>query len=139
MRESIAPGLGATYSDANRGSILSPNYHYDSRAWENGVSRRAARARWLPVGRSRSSLMRNQLRRLSMWSLSSVDRRSLARFDQTQDAPPAPLLVPAGLFADSSKLDDDLTVYGKQLSEAGIRHKVFRTSVQIQGARWSSF
>lgn len=136
--ESVAPELGVTYSAANRGAILSPNYHYDSRAWETGypAGQRVLAASGGPV---RSSLMRNQLPPIVDVVIVSVDRRSLARFDQTQDAPPAPLLAPAGLFADSSKLDDDLAVYGKQLSEAGIRYKVFRTSVQIQGARWSSF
>jgi uncharacterized protein (TIGR02599 family) len=135
--ETIAPELGVTYSAARRGSILSPNYHYDSRAWEGGYPA-GQRVLAASGGTARSGLMRNQLPPIVDVVIVSVDNRSLSRFDQTQDAPPAPLVVPAGLFVDSSKLDDDLTTYGKQLSDARIRYKVFRTSVQIQGARWSS-
>ncbi len=131
-----APALGATFSDATQNSILSPNYHYDSRAWQSGY----------PGGRvsaaggtlTRPELMRNQLPPIVDVAMVCVDRRSLARFDQTGATPPVELQVPAGLFVDSSKLDEDLAAYSAQLSNEKIRHRVFRSSVDIQGAKWSN-
>jgi uncharacterized protein (TIGR02599 family) len=132
-----ASSLGAVYSDATRGSVLSPKYHYDSRAWEpsypNGQRVLAGAG-----GAARASLMRNQVPPIADVVMISVDRRSLSRFDQASDNPPTQLQVPAGLFTDSAKLDADLTAYGKQLSDAGILYRVFRTSVEIQGAKWSN-
>lgn len=122
-----ASQLGVTYDDSTRGSILCPNYHYDSREWQKAASPDA-----------RAEIMRNQVPPIVDIAMVCVDRRSLARFDLTSDTPPAPLQVPAGLFTDSSKLGEDLATYGKQLSDAGIRYRTFRTSVEIQGAKWSN-
>ncbi len=124
--ESAATGAAAD------GSFLSPNFHYDSRAWQSGYS-----AGFIPTS-TRISLMRNQVPPVVDVVMVSVDRQSLARFDQTGSSPPAPLQVPAGLFSDSAKLEDDLAAYGRQLSEANIRFRIFRTSVEIKGAKWSN-
>jgi uncharacterized protein (TIGR02599 family) len=82
--------------------------------------------------------MRNQIPPIVDLAMVSVDRRSLARFDQSSATPPTALQVPAGLFTDSSHFEEDLAAYGKQLSDARIRYRVFRTSVEIQGAKWSN-
>ncbi len=134
--EAVASSLSASYSDTTRGSILSPNYHYDSRAWETGYpsGQRVAAATAPTV---RSGIMRNQVPPIVDLAMVSVDRRSLARFGSPTD-PPDALKVPAGLFTDSSKLEADLATYGKQLSDAHIRYRIFRTSVEIQGAKWSN-
>lgn len=129
--EAAAALIGGTYEDETRGSILSPNYHYDSRAWQADY----------PSGRVDSNhkeLMRNQVPPIVDVAMVSVDRRSLARFDQTSASPPAELLVPSGKFTDSAKFEEDLAAYSSQLSEARIRHRVFRTSVEIQGSKWSN-
>lgn len=129
--EAAAAYLGSTYDAAALGSILSPAYHYDSRAWQSGY----------PPGRvtgaPRIELMRNQIPPIVDVAMVSVDRRSLARFDQGSENPPAELQVPTGFFTDSSKFEEDLAAYSKQLSGARIRHRVFRTSVEIQSAKWS--
>jgi uncharacterized protein (TIGR02599 family) len=114
------------------GSLLSPNFHYDSRAWQTGYGAGFVRTA------ARVGLMRNQVPPVVDVAMVSVDRQSLARFDQTGDTPPAELRVPAGLFTDSAKMDDDLETYGRQLSQANIRFKIFRTSVEIKGAKWSN-
>lgn len=134
--ESAATQLGTTYGDITRGSILSPNYHYDSRAWQNGYPSGRVTAASAPT--VRAELMRNQIPPIVDVAMVSVDRRSLARFDQSSATPPAELQVPATLFTDSSKLDADLATYSKQLTDASIRHRIFRTSVEIQGAKWSN-
>jgi len=135
--EIVAPQLGTTFTAATQGSILSPNYHYDSRAWESSYpSGQRVKAASAPA--VRANIMRNQVPPIVDVAMVSVDRRSLVRFDQTSDTPPAALQVPSTLFTDASKLDADLTTYGKQLSDAGIRYRVFRTSVEIQGAKWSN-
>jgi len=134
--EAAAAKVGSAYSAASLGSILSPAYHYDSRAWQSGYpSGRVTGEAWV-------ELMRNQIPPIVDVAMVSVDRRSLARFDESADdesanEPPAELQVPVGLFTESSKFEDDLATYSKQLSDAGIRHRVFRTSVEIQSAKWS--
>jgi uncharacterized protein (TIGR02599 family) len=135
--EAVAPQLGATFSPATQESILSPNYHYDSRAWERGY----------PVGQrvlaasspdARENIMRNQVPPIVDVAMVCLDRQSLARFEPAAATPPAVLQVPANLFTDSSMFEADLTTYGRQLSDAGIRYRLFRTSVELQGAKWSN-
>ena len=133
----VASTLGATFSDATQGSILSPNYHYDSRAWEAGYPA-GQRVKAAAQPAARAEAMRNQIPPIVDLAMVSVDRRSLARFDQSSATPPTALQVPAGLFTDSSHFEEDLAAYGKQLSDARIRYRVFRTSVEIQGAKWSN-
>jgi uncharacterized protein (TIGR02599 family) len=130
--ESAATQLGEAYTDDRIGTILTPNYHYDSRAWQSGY----------PAGRvspqKRADIMRNQIPPIVDVAMVSVDRRSLARFDPKSSTPPSELSVPAGLFTDASLFEQDLTTYSQQLTDASIRHRIFRTSVELQGAKWSA-
>lgn len=135
--EAAASRLGASYSPASRGSILCPNYHYDSRAWQPGYPTGQRVGAASPAA-PRAEIMRNQIPPIVDVAMVAVDRQSLSRFDQTGSTPPAPLRIPATLFRDSSRLEQDLATYGQQLSEAGIRYRIFRTSVEIQGAKWST-
>jgi len=135
--EVVATQLGATFTDATQGSILSPNYHYDSRTWEAGYPA-GQRVQAATSPGPRAEVMRNQIPPIMDVAMVAVDRRSLVRFDLSSDTPPAELQVPSGLFTDSSRLEEDLATYGNQLSAAGIRYRVFRTSVEIQGAKWSN-
>lgn len=134
--EGAAGQLGETYDGSRQGSILSPNYHYDSRAWQTGYPGGRVPATGSPV--KLADLMRNQVPPIVDVAMVSVDRRSLLRFDQSSTTPPAELQVAGGLFTDSAKFDEDLATYSQQLSNAKIRHRVFRTSVEIQGAKWSN-
>jgi len=130
--ESAATQLSEVYTDDKIGSILTPNYHYDSRAWQTGY----------PAGRvspaKRAEIMRNQIPPIVDVAMVSVDRRSLARFDVKSATPPSEFAVPAGLFTDASQFEQDLTTYSSQLTNASIRHRIFRTSVELQGAKWSN-
>jgi uncharacterized protein (TIGR02599 family) len=134
--ENAASGLGSSYTDAERGSLLCPNYHYDSRAWQSDAPAGRVPAAGSTI--TRPELMRNQVPPIVDVAMVSVDRRSLARFDQSGANPPAELQVPGTLFTDSSKLEADLAAFSTQLSNAKIRHRVFRTSVEIQGSKWSN-
>jgi len=134
--ESIAGSLGSSYSSATRGSILSPNYHYDSRAWQSGYPSGRVPAAGSTL--TRPQLMRNQLPPIVDVAMVCVDRRSLARLGNASSTPPVELQVPSTLFTDSSRLDDDLATYSKQLSNANIRHRIFRSAVEVQGAKWSN-
>lgn len=129
--------FNTTYTPSLQGSVLSPNYHYDSRAWESGYPL-SLRVKAASYPAPRADLMRNQVPPMVDVAMVCVDRRSLARFDPNASTPPDKLQVPAGLFTDSAKLDQDLATYGKQLSDAHIRYRVFRTAVEIQGAKWSN-
>ncbi len=134
--ESAAGQLGESYDATRVGSLLAPNYHYDSRAWQTGYPAGRVPATGSPV--KLSELMRNQVPPIMDVAMVSVDRRSLLRFDQSSPTPPVELQVASGLFTDSAKFEEDLATYSQQLSDAGIRHRVFRTSVEIQGAKWSN-
>lgn len=135
--KTVASQLNVTVDPATLGSILTPNYHYDSRAWQSGYPA-GARVKAASSSLVRANLMRNQVPPVVDVAMVCVDRRSLSRFDQTSDTPPAVLQVPAGLFVDSSKFEADLAAYGAQLDQAFIRYRVFRTSIQIQGAKWAN-
>lgn len=128
--EATADRLGSTYNESTMGSLLSPDYRYDSRAWESGYAGGITAA-------ARRELMRNQIPPIMDVAIVALDRRSLERFTFA-DVPPAELRVPDGLFSDSSKMEEDLATYGRQLSEAGIRFRIFRTSVRLHGAKWSN-
>lgn len=134
--QSIGSALGG-YSEEKQGSLLSPNYHYDSRAWQTGYPSggRVAEAGEFP---KRSAVMRSQVPPIIDVAMVSVDPQTIVRYQSQSDTPPAELRVPAGLFRDSASMDQDLEAYGRQLSEAGIRYKIFRTSVQVQSAKWSN-
>jgi len=126
---------GRTYDENSIGAVLAPNYQYDSRVWQAGYPSGQRVLEVSPL--ERVELMRNQVPPIVDVVMVSVDRRSLARFEQTSGVPPQELKVPPGLFTDASKMEEDLEVYGRQLSEAGIRFRIFQTSVEIQGANWS--
>jgi len=134
--EAVAPKLGGSYDKSKSGSILCPNYHYDSRAWQDGYP--SARVTATSSPSERAEFMRNQVPPIIDVAIVSLDRRSLARFDKSSAAPPKELSVPAELFVDSVRFEEDLAAYSRQLTEAKIRHRVFRTSVEVEGAKWSN-
>lgn len=119
------------------GSVLCPNYQYDSRAWQPGYPA-GQRVKAASSPAARAKIMRNQVPPIVDIAMVCLDRNSLNRLDLSGDNPPSALQVPSTLFTDSSRLEADLETYGKQLSEAGIRYRIFRTSVPIQGAKWSN-
>ncbi len=127
-----APLIGGTYDPAkDLGSILSPKYAYDSRAWEPDYTGEV-------TPKTRIELMRNQIPPIIDVAMVSLDSKSLARINFSTATPPPELKVPATFFKDSVKFEEDLAAYSQQLWDAGIRHRVLRTAVDIQGAKWSS-
>ena len=127
----LAAQIGTTYDKEATGSILSPNYCYDSRAWQAGYSGN--------VPANLVATMRNQLPPLIDVVMICADRRSLARLDQTTQTPPVALQVPASLFKQSTNLEQDLAAYAQQLTAAHIRFHTFRTCVQVQGGKWVTY
>ena len=126
-----------SYTVADNGSVLCPNYQYDSRSWETSYPP-GQRVLAAPYPTKRIELMRNQVPPIVEVIMVSLDRRSLSRFDFTTSTPPTVFNVPAGLFTDAKNFETDLATYTQQLSDARIRFKVFRTSVEIQGSKWSN-
>jgi len=101
----------------------------------------------------------NQLPPIVDVVLVCADRRSMVRFDQTTATPPPCVVADPKLFVNSSQMEADLAAYCKQLDTgilqtsngdgtysdgdtlfkgAGIRYRVFRMSVRIQGAKWAN-
>lgn len=113
-------------------SWLSPDYLYDSRAWQSGYPKTTGTLT------GNKTLMRNQVPPIIEVIMVAVDRLSLARFDLTSATPPTELQVPTGLFIKSEDLEDDLDTYTKQLADARIRYRIFRTSVPIKSSKWQS-
>lgn len=130
--EVVASNLSASYSDETRGSILSPNYVYNSRAWQTA-------AQPSPVqGAGRIEIMRNQIAPIADVAMVAIDPQSLARLDMKSATPPAVLVPPAGSFQSSQDLEEDLANFQNQLAGEGIRFRTFRTSVPIQSSKWSN-
>ena len=133
----VADDVSVDYDDSKLGAVLSPNYHYDSRAWQTGYPSGSG-VKAISGGEERSEIMRNQVPPIVDVAMVSLDRSSLARFDQSGSAPPSELQVPSDLFTDASRFEEDLDAYEKQLSEAKVKFRVFRTSIEIQGSKWSN-
>jgi uncharacterized protein (TIGR02599 family) len=137
---SAATQLGMTYNPATDpgvvGSILAPNYHYDSRSWEANYG--SARVASAPNFSVRKEITRNQTPPIIDVALIGLDRRTLTRFDFTGATPPSEFNVPTGLFTDARNYEADLQTYSQQLSDARIKHRIFRTAVELQGAKWSN-
>ncbi|XHR28892.1 MAG: Verru_Chthon cassette protein C [Chthoniobacteraceae bacterium] len=127
----LASQIGTTYNSTLIGTVLSPNYCYDSRAWQTGYTGN--------VPTNLVATMRNQLPPLIDVVMVCADRRSLARLDQTTSTPPAALQVPTSLFQQCQNLEQDLTTYSQQLTAAHIRFHTFRTCVQVQGGKWVTY
>ncbi len=129
--QAVATMLGKTYNATIQNSLISPDYNYDSRAWETGYTG--------PVSRtgttSLAQLMRNQLPPIVDVVMICTDNSSLARF-KNPATPPTEVQVPATLFVNSAKLDADLATYGQQLTAAHIRFRTFRSTVNMQSASW---
>lgn len=122
---------------ANPGSILSPNYHYDSRAWESGYPAGQG-VLAAPNSTARAEAMRNQLPPMVDVVMVALEGRSVQRLDLTSPAPPSEIRPPTGLFTNSAQMEDDLQTYLAQLDNANVGYRVFRSSVPIQAARWSN-
>lgn len=141
FRPRLAPGdeqaVAGRLGGAGTGSVLCPNYQYDSRAWQPGYPN-GQRVKAASAPTERAKIMQNQVPPIVDIAMVCLDRNSLSRLDLSGDNPPAVLQVPGSLFTDSARLESDLEAYGKQLSDAGIRYRIFRTSVPIQGAKWSN-
>jgi len=120
----LATPLAVTYGATTANSIISPNYHYDSRAWWTGYAFSTTHVESKPY----ATYMRNQLPPIVDVAMVAVDPNSLVRLSHTATAPTV-LQVPAGTFTNSANLDADLAANH-------IRYRLFRSSVQLEGAAW---
>lgn len=123
---------GGAVTDELRGSILCPNYAYNSRAWQNASNP-------VPItGTGRVEIMRNQIAPIIDIAMIAVDPVSFARLDMTSPTPPAELTPDPGSFTDSAKMEEDLAAFEQRLSERGFRFRTFRTSVPVQSSKWAN-
>ena len=143
----LAAAPNGPYSATTANSIISPNYTYDSHGWWLGNT--AALYTYntagdLGIPLAAAKLMRDQLPPILDVAMVAVDPNSIIRLGNPA-APPAALVVPAGLFGGatggstanaSASMDADLAAYGTQLSNNHIRYRIFRTSIQMEGAAW---
>jgi len=152
-----------TYGPTTANSIISPNYNYDSRAWWGGaMGASPAFTMVAPYVSNRISLpvyarlMRNQLPPILDVAMVAVDPNTTVRFSPIAGPPITPNLafqlptvaypvvapyttpiVPGAVpFTNSVNMDVDLANYGVQLASNHIRFRIFRSSVQLEGAAW---
>lgn len=148
-------------TDNRFGGKLAPRYRYDSRSWAvqqggaGGSVDASLRNARLGGGASSGSgdrlalvnLMRNQLPPLVevvMVAITDNDAQRLNR--QYQSNIPDELKLPPNTFHTRTGatlsnaadfFEDDLKAYTDKLAAAGIAHRVFRSTVQLTGAKWS--
>ena len=145
---------GPAYSATTADSIISPNYNYDSRAWWTKAPAALSTNPAFTSGRiantNYSRMMRNQLPPIVDVGMIAVDPNSIIRYGTPATAPTAfvlpaawpatglytPQITTAAPFTRSVNMDIDLGNYGVQLAAAHIRYRVFRASVQMEGAGW---
>ncbi len=126
----VAPDEEELLDGTGNGDYLSPNYRYDSRAWESGAAS--------PPAVGLRALSRNQLPPLIEVVMVVIDEATAIRLDQegrlTADA-----FGQSSLFQDARDLDDDLETLRATLVSDAVRadYRIFRSTVSIKGAKWS--
>lgn len=129
---------------ANPGTLLCPNYAYDSRAWQPGYTTTGSgngavlNKNFGSSSFALAGLMRNQLPPLvdvAMIAISDTDALRLQRLHGS--TLPPELAVSSTLFQNSTSLQSDLQSYEAQLTSNHISYKAFWSTVQIKGAKWS--
>jgi len=125
------------------GGPISSDYRYDSREWAGigGMTIAGNLKNQDGASVARSSLMRNQLPpfvKIAAFALERPDADRLER--QHGTTPPPDLAVPADLFVEATKFDDDVLEFERRLLQntPPIRARVFRTTVPISSALWSN-
>jgi uncharacterized protein (TIGR02599 family) len=148
----LATALGVTpYNSTTANSIISPNYGYDSRAWwstETTLAIGTTQGTYRVLNATYASHMRSQLPPIVDVAMVAVDPNSIIRLGTTSTTPPAALQVSQSLFGLSTagacnpdspasvNMDSDLATFGTQLATNHIHYRIFRTSVQMEGAAW---
>ncbi len=127
------------------GTLLCPNYEYDSRSWQSGYhtvsSGNNAAVQSGNLGSSSyalTSLMRNQLPPLVDVVMVAIGDSDALRLQKLHGSTlPPELAVPSTSFLASANLNSDMQNYETQLTRHHITYKVFWSTVQIKGAKWS--
>ncbi len=110
------------------GSFLAPSYAYDSRNWESGYSGNAKVAPYTL----------NQLPPIVEVVMVALDERSALRLaDKYKSQPPLVALGLTSRFANPTDLSGDLDALEQKLQGEGLAYRVFRSDIQIEGAKWS--
>jgi len=113
------------------GTFLAPSYAYDSRSWESGYSGDGKVAPYT----------RNQLPPLVEVVMVALDERSAGRLAEKYGAQaPLSALGMASAFRDPAALhgpSGDLAALETRLQSENLTYRVFRSDVQIEGAKWS--
>lgn len=116
-------------------AALSPNYVYDSRAWEAGAP---------VVGDPR---WRNQLPPVVEVICVAIDEPSALRLQERFGGGGSPPLEHGAvraavdfstLFLNAAELENDLAKVENGLSQLGIAYRIFRTQLTMRGAQWSN-
>lgn len=127
------------------GGRLAPSYRYDSRSWTNGyVSEGTVNLRTANFGSSSRrlvDLMRNQLPPLIDVIMVAINPKDADRLCRQTEIP-EPLRIPSGLFQDANLLfepagNSDLEQLERQLAAAGVSYRIFRSTLNMKGAKWS--
>lgn len=135
-----------TINSSQTGGRLAPNYCYDSRSWvKNYNGAVSTTAIFGHSGPSLITLMRNQLPPLLDVAMITIDSKDADRLALKYGSQPPPeLAIPSNTFHlrggsnASDYFDNDLKTYEQQLVDARISYRIFRSTIQIEGAKWSS-
>ncbi len=106
----------------SQGAELTSDYEYDSRSWT-------------PTPGGIQPATSNQLPPLVEVVMVAIDEPSAARWCTDQSAP---TLVAGSLFRDPSSLEGDLDTLAGNLTDKHITYRIFRTTVALRNAKWSS-
>lgn len=117
---------------------LSPNYYYDSRAWQNSNGSKAG-------GAQETEKMRHALPPIVEVIMVAVDEADFNRYALNRKIDTIAGISNCdftnNLFLTANKFDEDLATLQKTLSslEPEIKHRVFRASVRLREAKWGGF
>lgn len=106
----------------SQGGELTTDYEYDSRSWT-------------PTSGGTQPATSNQLPPLVEVVMVAIDESSAARWCTGSSAP---ALVAGSLFGNPSSLQIDLDTLAGSLAEKHITYRIFRTTVALRNAKWSS-
>lgn len=149
----LAPEDEKLYGGTGDGSLVAPNYTYDSRSWESGYSGSALKGDTPAKKSLLEKVVMNRLPPLMEVVMVAIDDKSAQRlaalYGGDGSSPPlnnpallAKLNLSSGAFTDASKLHDsngvkgDLSRLKDGLDSLSLNYRIFHTEIRLPGASY---
>jgi len=120
----LLPRLSAL--DTASASALAPHFSYNSR-----------QSRSYDAGSTKGNTL-HQLPPLLQVVMVAIDERSAERLTRESGGTPPDFIFQGAAFSDASQFEQDLARLARNLTDAGVKYRIFSSIIGVRGAKWSS-